>query len=101
AGSGSEHDGRVAAVQEPVDLGRLRGFDLRDGFRAVLVYWIDTRSRDASGPSAAAVGKSYLRHPGNGLARLGKTLASLRDGLPLAGRTCDAACRIGPHGSQL
>ena len=42
----SERDGPVAAVQEPADLGRVRGLDLRDGLGRVLVCRPDSRSRD-------------------------------------------------------
>ena len=50
----SEHDGRLAAVPEPADLGRVRGFDLRDRVAAVLVRRPDSRSRDAARSIAVA-----------------------------------------------
>ena len=43
----------------------------------------------------------HLRHPGDGLARLGAALAPLPDGLPAAGGPGDAAGRLGAHGRQL
>ena len=50
----SEHDGRLAAVPEPADLGRVRGLDLRDRLAAVLVRRPDSRSRDAARSVAVA-----------------------------------------------
>src|SRR2546422_48455 len=43
-----EHDGAVAAVPQPADLGRLRRLDLRHGLPAVLVRRVDPRPRDAA-----------------------------------------------------
>jgi hypothetical protein len=39
----SEHDGDVASISQPFDVGRFRGFDLRDGFGFVLVCRFDSR----------------------------------------------------------
>ena len=49
-----EHDGRLAAVPEPADLGRVRGLDLRDGLAAVLVRRPDSRPGDAARSVAVA-----------------------------------------------
>ena len=46
----SQRDGLVAAVQEPADLGRVRGFDLRHRLDRVLVYRHDSRHGDAARP---------------------------------------------------
>jgi len=48
-----EHDGRLAQLQEPPDLGRLRGLDLRHRLGALLVRGPDSRPRDgcATGPA--------------------------------------------------
>ena len=50
----SEHDGAVAAVPQPADLGRVRGLDLRHGVAAVLVRRPDPRPGDAARPLAVA-----------------------------------------------
>ena len=44
----SEHDGDLAAVPQPADLGRVRGLDLRHGVGAVLVRGPGPRPRDAA-----------------------------------------------------
>ena len=44
----SEQHGRVAAVPQPADLGRLRGLDLLHGLAAVLVRRADSRPGDAA-----------------------------------------------------
>ena len=46
----SEHDGHLAAVPQPADLGRVRGLDLRHGLAAVLVHRADPRPGDAARP---------------------------------------------------
>ena len=45
--------------------------------------------------------QGHLRHAGHGLARIGEALEHLRNGLPAAGRTGDAAGAFGPHGGEL
>ena len=45
----------------------------------------------------ARCGEDHLRHAGDGLARLGRALASLRNGLSAAGRPGDAAGGFGAH----
>ena len=45
----SEYDGALAAVAQPAGLGRVRRFDVRDGFALVLVRRPDPRSGDAAG----------------------------------------------------
>jgi hypothetical protein len=47
-----EHDGHLAAVPQPADLGRVRGLDLLHGVAAVLVRRPDPRPRDAARPRA-------------------------------------------------
>ncbi len=44
----SKHDGNLAAVSQPFDVGRVRGFDLRHRFGDVLVCRFDSRLRDAA-----------------------------------------------------
>ena len=96
-----EHDGHLPAISKPVDLGRVRGFDLRDRVGAILVHRLDTRFRNSSRPREAAHGQDDLRHAGDGLARVGRALAPLRDDLSFAGGACHAACDLGPHSRQL
>ena len=71
-----EHDGRVAAVPQPADLGRVRRLDVRDRLAAVLVRRADSRPRDASRSIAVARRPDRLRHARDGLARVGAALAS-------------------------
>ena len=76
-----EHDGDVAELPQPADLGRVRRLDLRHGVAALLVRRADPRPRHAARPVAEPRRARRLRHAGDGLARLGATLAPLRDGL--------------------
>ena len=87
--------------RSPLDLGRVRGLDLRDGVAAVLVRRPDPRPGDAARPLAVARRPRHLRHARDGLARLGAALAPLRDGVPAARRPRDAARRLGAHRRQL
>ena len=96
-----EHDVALAAVPQPAHLGRVRGVDVRHGVAAVLVRRIDSRSGHASRPVDAPDAAVHLRHAGDGLARLGAPLASLRDGVAAAGGPGDAAGGFGPHDRQL
>ena len=50
----SEHDGHLAAVPQPADLGRLRGLDLPDGVADVLVRRAGPRPGDAARSRARA-----------------------------------------------
>ena len=52
----SEHDGPVAAVPQPADLGRVRGVDLRHGVGALLVY--RTRARHGHAARSRQVARS-------------------------------------------
>jgi molybdopterin-containing oxidoreductase family membrane subunit len=86
----------LAAVQEPADLGRVRGHDLLHDLAAVLV--------PGPGPDLAALRDSSksktsacLRHARHGLARLGPSLGRVQVGLRAAGRPVDAAGALGPH----
>ena len=97
----SEHDGRVAAVPQPAHLGRLRGLDVRDRLAAVLVRRTDSRSRDAARSIRIEGRPRDLRRARDGMARLGASLASLRDGVPAARGTRHAAGRLGPHDREL
>ena len=66
-----EHDGHLAALPQPADLGRLRGLDLRHGLAAVLVRRPDPRPRDAARPlaEAASAASSTACWPWAGAAR--------------------------------
>ena len=44
-----EHDGNLATVSQPLDVGRVRGLDLRDGVGGLLVCRIDSGFCDAAG----------------------------------------------------
>ena len=96
----SEHDGNLAAVSQPFDVGRVCGFDLRDRFRDVLVCRIDSRLCDAARSRPEQTVSDYLRPAGDGLARFCASLASLRNGLSAAGRPGDAAGAFGAHDRQ-
>ncbi len=63
----------------------------------VLVCRADSRPGDLARPVQESLGPVYLRHPGDGLARVGPALASLSHDLPAAGRPGDAAGRVGAH----
>ena len=97
----SEHDGRVAAVPQPAHLGRLRGLDVRHGLAAVLVRRTDSRPRDAARSLGIEGRTRDLRRAGDGMARLGAPLASLRDGVSAARGARDAARRLGAHDREL
>jgi hypothetical protein len=53
----SQHDGPLAELPQPADLGRVRGLDLRDGVGAVLVRRPDSRPRDVPRPRQEPVGR--------------------------------------------
>ena len=57
----SEHDGSVAAVPQPADLGRVRGLDLRHRVGAVLVRRTRPRPGDAARPREVADRAAHLR----------------------------------------
>ena len=74
--------GDVAELPQPAVVGRVRGFDLRDSFAAVLVHGHGSRYRDI--PRSLEESKSKNSSTGIlslGLDRLGPTLASIRNGL--------------------
>ena len=56
----SEHDGPVAAVPQPADLGRVRGLDLRHGVGAVLVHRPRARHGDAARSRASRRSRSAI-----------------------------------------
>ena len=94
----SQHDGDVAAVAQPADLGRLRRLDVCHRLAPVLVRRADPRPGDPARPGEEQVGAIRLRHPGDGLARLGAALGALPDRLPAPGRAGHAAGRLGALG---
>ncbi len=81
-----EYDGALAAIPQPADMGRVRGFDVRHGFGAVLVCRFDSRPRDAARSRDRQAEADHLRHARAGLARFGASLASLSDGLSCCSR---------------
>ena len=96
-----EHDGPLAAVQKPADLGRVRGHDLRHGFGGVLVCRPDSRPGDDAGSGGVEGQAGGLRRSVARLARLGASLAPLRSRVADSRRSLDAAGALGPHGRQL
>ena len=56
----SQHDGPLAAVAQPADLGRLRRLDLRHGVAAVLVRRADPRPGDACATGRRTAGPQYI-----------------------------------------
>src|SRR6185503_2054701 len=96
----SKHDGNLAAVSQPFDVGRLRGFDLRHGLRDVLVCRSDSRLRYAARSRSQQTVSDSLRHARNGLARICSSLASLRDGLPATRGTGHATRFVSTHDRQ-
>ena len=97
-----EHDGHLAAVPQPADLGRVRGLHLLHGVAPVLVRRPDSRPGDAARPARRhRVAADRLRHARARLARLGAPLAALRDGLPAPRRARDAAGALGALGRVL
>ena len=85
----SEHDGDLAAVPQPADLGRVRGLDLRDGLGAVLVHRPDPRPGDAARPGQEQARRAHLRRcwRSAGAARRGTGSATRRP------TCCSPACR--------
>src|SRR5260370_1270220 len=96
-----EHDGYLATVSQPVDVGRLCRVDLRDSLGNVLVCWSHSGFRHTTRPRPQQTISDDLRNVGHGLARVSTPLASLRDGLPVARGSCDAARALSPHDCQL
>jgi hypothetical protein len=64
----------VAAVPLAAGVGRVRGFDVRDHLRGVLVHRDDSRLRNIPRPVAVEDSGSTLRHHFAGVARLGAAL---------------------------
>src|SRR5271157_6621692 len=77
----SQHHGRLAAVPQPADLGRLRGFHLRHGFADVLVRRLAAGPGHAAGSRQEPLPATDLRRAGDGLAWFGPPLASLPVGV--------------------
>ena len=97
-----EHDGPVAAVPEPADLGRVRGLDLRHGLAAVLVR----RPASPTSRRCATARSNPLVKIVYGILALGwrgsaRHWAQLRDGVPAPRRALDAAGRLRAHGREL
>ena len=84
-----EHDGHVAELPQPADLGRLRRLDVRDGLAALLVRRHDPGPRDAARPREEAAGRrsSTARSRWAGAARRGTGSATRRR------RCCSPASR--------
>ena len=94
-----EHDGPLAAVPQPADLGRLRGLDLRHGLAALLVRRPDPRPGDAARPRRRSARRQIiygmLAMGWRGSARHWHRYETAY--LLLAGPG-DAARALGPHG---
>src|SRR5215469_13530517 len=93
----SEYDGGAAAIQEPISLGCFRGVDLLHRLAALLVHRPDTGPGYPERPGKKPGVSDYLRDSGHGMAGLGASLATIRDGLSAAGRAGDAPGRFGPY----
>jgi len=89
------------AVSQSLGLGRVCGLHLFYGFFAVLVSRFDSDLATFARSSARAEFPLHLRHARHGLARLGDSLASLRNCLFTFGRLGDAARGFRAHGGQL
>src|SRR5262245_62725662 len=61
-----EYHGHLASVPESIDVGRLCGFNLRDGFTLVLVCRFDPRLGNVARPQPEAYSTFHLRHVGDG-----------------------------------
>ena len=96
----SEHDGHVATVSEPSDLGRFRRLHLLHDFRRVLVCRADSRSGDAARRRHATLETGYFRCARNGLAQFGAPLAAIRESFSPAGGPGYSAGRFRAHGRQ-
>ena len=82
---------------QPAGVGRVCGFDLRDGVAAVLVHRADSGSRDAARSREKSRGEIDLWIVGDGMARLGRSLGEARNGLVAAGGPRDAPGSLGAH----
>src|SRR5512145_2013278 len=100
AGALSQCHGDLAAVPQPACMGSVRDNHLWHGIAAVLVRRSGPRSGYAARSGAQPAGAPDLWHPGAGLARLGPSLASLRDDLPAAGRAGDTTGCLSPQYRQ-
>src|SRR5260370_743991 len=93
--------GALAAVPQPVDLGRLRRLDLRHGFADVLVRWSDPGLGDTERSLHQEADENYLRHAVDGLARFGASLAPLPVSLFASCRPGHAAGSFCAHRREL
>ena len=93
--AGPEPDGVVAAVQEPTDVGCVRGFHLRHGFAALLVHRPHPRPGHAARPRYGPPPEDH-RHYGVGLDGFQPALEALRPRLP---NPCGPRYAAGPLGT--
>src|SRR5207248_2887015 len=84
-------------INQPVGLGRIRRLDLRDRLGNILVCRLDSGFCDAARSGEEQGVWNYLRHAGDGLARFGAALASVRDGVSAARGIGNAAGAFGAH----
>src|SRR5437588_7887605 len=96
----SGHDGHLVGVSQPFDLGRIRRLDLRECLGNVLVRRLDSGFWDPARSREEQSVWNYLRHAGDGLARFGAALASVRNGLSAARGIGNAAGAFGAHDCQ-
>src|SRR6202158_6193767 len=95
-----QHDGHLAAITQPARLGRLRRLHLLHGVFDVLVCRSDPGLCHAARPRNIARQAKNVRHAGDGLVRLGPTLAPLSVGVFAARRSGDTAGGFGAHRRQ-
>ena len=90
AGSLPKSNGNVAKFPQPPAVGRFCCQYLRNGFGPVLVFRNDPRFGHASRPRHEQVAQTGLRRGGTRMARVGQTVAPLRAGVPVPGRSGDS-----------
>src|SRR5579883_467915 len=97
----SQHDGGMAPISYPVDLGRLRSLYVCNDFSTVLVCRLNSRPRDLARPRDEYLGQACLRRAGYGMAWFGAALEPLRNGLFTSCRLGNAAGALRAHRCEL
>src|SRR5437588_12917115 len=95
APSVSRHHGNVAAISQPLSLGRVRSRDLFYRLDPVLVFGFGAGFGDHSRSRAQSVAEKTLWIPRTRLAQLGRSLAASSNRLLAPGWAGDAACPFG------
>src|SRR5207237_3562668 len=96
-----QHHGNPASVSQPPSVGRICRLDLFYRVAALLVSWTDPGSCNLARPGARAGAALHLRYAGDGLARFGDSLASVRNGVFAVGWFGAAPGGFGWHCGQL